>query len=110
MTDRNILDEIDQLIKTHSVILFMKGTATPPMCGFSGLVCQVLNKLNVPFEGINVMQDPEMRQGIKDYSNWPTLPQLYIKGEFIGGSDIVKEMYQSGELQKLLSDKGIIAA
>jgi monothiol glutaredoxin len=110
MTDRKIQDEIAQLIQNHPIILFMKGNATSPMCGFSGVVCQILNKLNVPFEGINVMQDPDMRQGIKDFTNWPTLPQLYIKGEFIGGADIVREMYQSGELQKLLTDKGLIAA
>ena len=110
MTDRNIVSEIDQLIEQHPVLLFMKGTASSPMCGFSGVVCQILNRLNVPFEGINIMQDPEMRQGIKDYTNWPTIPQLYIKGEFIGGADIVREMYQSGELQKLLTDKGLMAA
>ena len=86
----------------------MKGTAQMPMCGFSGVVCQILNRLAVPFDGINVMSTPELRQGIKDFSNWPTLPQLYIKGEFIGGADIVKEMYASGELKQLLEKQGLL--
>lgn len=107
MTDRNVPAEIDQLIQTHPVLLFMKGTAKSPMCGFSGVVCQILDRLGVPVEGINVLDDQELRQAIKEYTNWPTIPQLYIKGEFIGGADIVREMYQSGELKQLLEAKGI---
>lgn len=107
MTEQNIFAKIDHLIQTHAVVLFMKGTIKAPMCGFSGMVCQILHRLGVPFEGVNILENPELRQGIKDYTNWPTLPQLYIRGEFIGGADIVREMYQSGELQQLLSTKGI---
>ena len=86
----------------------MKGTAQAPLCGFSNLVTQVLIRLNVPFKDINVLEDEKIRQGIKDFTNWPTIPQLYIRGEFIGGCDIVKEMYQSGELQELLKAKGLL--
>lgn len=102
---RDINAEIQTLIDTNPVIVFIKGTPKLPMCGFSGLVCQILTKLDVPFEGVNILEDAEMRQGIKDFSNWPTIPQLYIKGEFIGGSDIARDMYESGELQELI--KGI---
>lgn len=109
MTEENILKQIDTDIKNNPVILYMKGTAATPMCGFSAIVVQILNALQVSFKDVNVMSDPNIRQGIKDYSNWPTIPQLYIKGEFIGGSDIVREMYQTGELQQLLQDKGILA-
>src|SRR5687768_5617878 len=100
MTERNIFAEIDHLIQTHAVVLFMKGTPKAPMCGFSSTVCQILDRLGVAFEGINILENPELRQGIKEYTNWPTLPQLYIQGEFIGGADILREMYQSGELQQ----------
>ena len=106
MTERNIMTEIEQMISSTPVILFMKGTPKVPMCGFSGLVCQVLERLGVSFEGVNVLDDPEIRQGIKDFTNWPTIPQLYIDGEFMGGADIVREMYQSGELKELLTAKG----
>jgi len=99
---RDINSEIQTLIDANPVIVFMKGTPKLPMCGFSGLVCQILAKLDVPFEGVNILEDAEMRQGIKDFSNWPTIPQLYIKGEFIGGSDIARDMYESGELQEML--------
>lgn len=99
---RDINSEIQNLIDANPVIVFMKGTPKLPMCGFSGLVCQILGKLDVTFEGINILEDAEMRQGIKDFSNWPTIPQLYIKGEFIGGSDIARDMYESGELQEML--------
>jgi len=95
---------IKETIETNDVVLFMKGNAKFPMCGFSGLVVQVLNKLEIPFKDMDVMQDPALRQGIKDFSNWPTIPQLYIKGEFIGGADIVREMYESGELQEMLKE------
>ncbi len=103
MTD--IQKKIKEEIDTNDVVLFMKGTADAPMCGFSSLVVTVLNKLDVKFKDINVLVDPEIRQGIKDFSDWPTIPQLYVRGEFIGGCDIVKEMYESGELQELLKVK-----
>jgi monothiol glutaredoxin len=98
---------IDNEVKSNDVVLFMKGTPQFPMCGFSGQVVQILNYLGVPFKGVNVLEDESIRQGIKDYSNWPTVPQLYVKGEFIGGCDITREMFQAGELQQLLADKGI---
>ncbi|NRA90312.1 MAG: Grx4 family monothiol glutaredoxin [Simkaniaceae bacterium] len=94
-------DAIQKLVDDHSVVLFMKGTSLFPQCGFSGFVVQVLQSLEVDFQDINVLEDPLMRQGIKDFSSWPTIPQLYVRGEFIGGADIVKEMMQSGELQAL---------
>jgi len=92
---------IQTLIDNNSVVLFMKGTKEFPQCGFSGTVSRILDHLGVEYIGVNVLDDPEMRQGIKDFTNWPTIPQLYIGGEFIGGADIVKEMFQSGELQAL---------
>ena len=105
-----ILESIDTMIKNNDVILFMKGTSQLPQCGFSSVVVQILNKLNIAFRDVNVLTDPEIRQGIKDYTSWPTIPQLYIKGEFIGGCDIVREMYQTGELQTLLQEKNILSA
>jgi monothiol glutaredoxin len=94
---------IDQLVKNHRVVLFMKGTAQFPMCGFSGRAIQLLNACGVSgLKTVNVLEDDEIRQGIKQYANWPTIPQLYIDGEFVGGSDIMTEMYQSGELQQVL--------
>jgi len=101
---------IDTTIKGHDVVLFMKGTPEQPRCGFSSLVVQVLDHLGVDYVGVDVLQDEELRQGIKAYSDWPTIPQLYVKGEFIGGSDIVREMFQSGELKTALAEKGLIAA
>jgi monothiol glutaredoxin len=98
---------IDQEVKSNDVVLFMKGTPEFPMCGFSGRVVQILNHVGVPFKGINVLESDELRQGIKSYANWPTIPQLYVKGEFIGGCDIVREMFQAGELQDLLKQKGV---
>jgi monothiol glutaredoxin len=98
---------IDTEIKANDVILFMKGTPQMPQCGFSGQVVAILNHLGVPFKGVNVLADNEIRQGIKDYSNWPTVPQLYIKGEFVGGCDIVREMFQAGELQTALLQAGV---
>ncbi|OPB29713.1 Grx4 family monothiol glutaredoxin [Bartonella sp. WD12.1] len=100
-------DFIDNEIKTNDVVLFMKGTPNAPQCGFSGQVVQILDYLGLNYKGINVLTSDELRQGIKDYSNWPTIPQLYIKGEFIGGCDIIKEIFQSDELQKLLKEKDI---
>ena len=98
---------IDNEVKSNDVVLFMKGTPDFPMCGFSGRVVQILNHVGVPFKGINVLDDDELRQGIKAYANWPTIPQLYVKGEFVGGCDIVTEMFQSGELKQMLADKGV---
>lgn len=98
---------IDNEVKNNDVVLFMKGTPDFPQCGFSGQVVQVLDYIGVDYKGINVLASDEMRQGIKEYSNWPTIPQLYVKGEFVGGCDIVREMFQAGELQALLSEKGI---
>ncbi|MEN8236785.1 MAG: Grx4 family monothiol glutaredoxin [Pseudomonadota bacterium] len=97
-----IFDQIKTDISTNDIVLYMKGTPDMPMCGFSGLVAKVLTHHQVPYKSINVLDDADIRQGIKDFSNWPTIPQLYIKGEFIGGCDIVKEMHESGELQELL--------
>ena len=98
---------IDTQVKTTDVVLFMKGSPDMPMCGFSAKATQILNHLQVPFKGINVLDSDDVRQGIKDYTNWPTVPQLYVKGEFVGGSDIMMEMFQSGELKQLLADKGV---
>ncbi len=107
MTDAH--KQIDTLIKTNEIVLFLKGTADTPMCGFSSTVVQILNQLKLPFKDVNVLIDPVIRQGIKDYANWPTIPQLYIKAEFIGGCDIVREMYQNGELQSLLKQKQLLS-
>ena len=94
---------IDNEVKANDVVLFMKGTPTFPQCGFSSQVVQILDYLGVDYKGVNVLENMDVREGIKEYSNWPTIPQLYVKGEFVGGSDIMGEMYQSGELQKLLT-------
>jgi monothiol glutaredoxin len=107
MTEPQIFTQIKNEISSNDVVLYMKGSPEMPRCGFSNFVVQVLNKLHVPFKGVDVLESEELRQGIKDFTNWPTIPQLYIKGEFIGGCDIVKEMYASGELQTLLKDKNI---
>jgi monothiol glutaredoxin len=98
---------IDQIVKEHNVVLFMKGTAQFPMCGFSGKAIQLLNECNSDFDvfTVNVLDNNDIRQGIKEYSNWPTIPQLYVNGEFVGGSDILIEMHGSGELQQLLKTK-----
>ncbi|MCI1697535.1 Grx4 family monothiol glutaredoxin [Acetobacter lovaniensis] len=106
MTD-SIKQTIQQDIDSNPVMLFMKGDADFPQCGFSARVVQILQQIGVPFKAANVLADSALRQGIKDYSNWPTIPQLYVKGEFVGGCDIVTEMYQTGELQKLLQEKNI---
>ena len=100
-------DFIDNEIKSNDIVLFMKGTPGFPQCGFSGQVVQILDYLGLDYKGVNILSSDELRQAIKDYSNWPTIPQLYIKGEFIGGCDIVREMFQYGELQNLLEEKGI---
>jgi monothiol glutaredoxin len=103
-------ERIKDIIASSDVVLFMKGVPAAPQCGFSGAVVQILAGLKVPFKGVDVLSDPQVREGIKSFSNWPTIPQLYVKGEFLGGADIVREMFQAGELAALLSDKGIPSA
>jgi len=98
---------IDNEVKTNDVVLFMKGTPQFPQCGFSGRVIQILDNLGAPVVGVNVLEDADIRQGVKDFANWPTIPQLYIKGEFVGGADIATEMFQSGELVTLLTEAGV---
>ena len=100
---------IDRYIKQHDIVLFMKGSALVPQCGFSNTVVNILRNLGVDFKDIDVLEDEDLRQAIKEYSNWPTIPQLYIKGEFIGGCDIVMEMYESEELESLLVKKGVLS-
>jgi monothiol glutaredoxin len=107
MTDQTVLDRIKQDVTSSPVVLYMKGTPVFPQCGFSAAVVQILTHLGIKFKGIDVLQDPAIRQGIKDYSSWPTIPQLYVKGEFIGGCDIIREMYETGELQQVLEEKGV---
>ena len=103
MSDNPTFDRIKQNVSNDDVVLFMKGTPVFPQCGFSSVACQALGALDVPFETFDVLQDPEIREGIKVYSSWPTIPQLYIRGEFIGGADIIRELYESGELAKTIS-------
>ena len=98
---------IDNEVKGNDVVVFMKGTPQFPMCGFSGQVVQILDYVGVPYKGINVLESDDLRQGIKAYAQWPTIPQLYVKGEFVGGCDIIREMFQAGELQSLLKEKGL---
>jgi len=98
---------IDNEVKKNDVVLFMKGTPQFPQCGFSGQVVQILDYLGVSYKGINVLESDDLRQGIKAYAKWPTIPQLYVKGEFVGGCDIIREMFQAGELQGLLKEKGV---
>ena len=100
-------ERIEKLIAENPVVLFMKGTPDFPQCGFSGRVVQILGYLGAPVVGVNVLEDADIRQGVKEYANWPTIPQLYVKGEFIGGADIATEMFQSGELAALLTDAGV---
>jgi monothiol glutaredoxin len=103
----NAVAQIESEIANNDVVLFMKGTPQFPQCGFSGQVVQILDYLGVPYKGVNVLESSELRSGIKEFSNWPTIPQLYVKGEFIGGCDIVREMFQSGELVSHLSGAGV---
>lgn len=103
----SIQEQIKSEITSQDVVLFMKGTPQFPMCGFSGQVVQILDYVGVPYKGINVLDNQDIREGIKEYANWPTIPQLYIKGEFVGGCDIVREMFQSGELHTYLREQGI---
>ena len=107
MTTNPVFERIKQDVGSNDVVLYMKGTPVFPQCGFSATVVQVLTQMGVKFKGIDVLTDPSLRQGIKDFSQWPTVPQLYVKGEFVGGCDIVREMYQTGELQRLLESRGI---
>jgi monothiol glutaredoxin len=107
MKSMSIQQFIDGEVKGNDVVLFMKGTPQFPMCGFSGQVVQILDYLGVPYKGLNVLESDELRNGVKAYSNWPTIPQLYVKGEFVGGCDIVREMFQANELQQLLKDRGL---
>jgi monothiol glutaredoxin len=105
---QSVTDRIQSEITEAPVMLYMKGNAMFPQCGFSARVVQILTHLNVPFKTANVLEDAELREGIKQFSNWPTIPQLYVKGEFVGGCDIITEMYQSGELETLMADKGVV--
>ena len=106
MTDP-VFERIQSDVSSNKVMLFMKGNAMFPQCGFSARVVQILTHLGVPFQTANVLDDPSLREGIKQYSNWPTIPQLYVDGEFVGGCDIITEMYQSGELETLMKEKGV---
>ena len=108
MTD--VSTRIDEIVKKSDIVLFMKGTALFPQCGFSSRAVAILDHLGVAFETVDVLQDPEIRNGIKEYSDWPTVPQLYVKGEFVGGSDIMMEMFESGELKQLLDEKQVAKA
>lgn len=105
----SVQDTIRSQVDQNDVMLYMKGTPTFPQCGFSSVVSQILNYLQVDYESVNVLEDMEIREGIKQFSNWPTIPQLYVKGEFVGGCDIVKEMFEEGELKTYLIEKGVLA-
>ncbi|MBV8870038.1 MAG: Grx4 family monothiol glutaredoxin [Acetobacteraceae bacterium] len=107
MSDQPVFDRIQSEITDNPVMLYMKGSAMFPQCGFSARVVQILSHLGVPFKTANVLEDPELREGVKQFSNWPTIPQLYVNGEFVGGCDIITEMFQSGELEALLKEKGV---
>ncbi len=107
MSDNPVLQSIDETVKSNDVVLFMKGTPTFPQCGFSSVVANVLNHMGVDYTSVNVLEDMDVRQGIKEYSSWPTIPQLYVKGEFVGGCDIIREMYETGELAELFSTRGV---
>ena len=105
--DNTVHERISHEVTGNPVVLYMKGSPVFPQCGFSAAVVQILSHLGVKFKGVDVLADPGIRQGIKEYSNWPTIPQLYVKGEFVGGCDIIREMFQAGELQSLSKDKGL---
>jgi len=110
MSDAPVTERIESEINNNDVVLFMKGSPMMPQCGFSAAVTQVLTMMNVKFKGIDVLQDDDFREGVKEFSSWPTIPQLYVKGEFVGGCDIVREMYDSGELKQFLDSKGVTYA
>ena len=107
MSEQAVHDWLRKAVANHDVVVFMKGTKSFPQCGFSGQIVQILDHLGVSYKGLNVLESDDLRNGIKSFSNWPTIPQLYVKGEFVGGCDIVREMFQAGELQSLLRDKGV---
>ncbi|MEE2956769.1 MAG: Grx4 family monothiol glutaredoxin [Pseudomonadota bacterium] len=107
MSQNLTFDRIKQDVSENEIVLFMKGTPVFPQCGFSATVVQVLTHLGVQFKGINVLEDPELREGVKEYSSWPTIPQLYVKGEFVGGCDIIREMFESGELVEFMNTNGV---
>ena len=107
MANEIVFERIKQDVTSNPVVLFMKGTPVFPQCGFSAAVVQMLTHMGVKFKGVDVLTDPEIRQGIKEFSSWPTIPQLYVKGEFVGGCDIVREMFETGELKELLQSNGI---
>src|SRR6188508_2905055 len=109
-TTNPVFERIRQEIGQNDVVLYMKGSPVFPQCGFSAAVVQVLSELGVKFKGIDVLTDPSLRQGIKEFSQWPTIPQLYVKGEFVGGCDIIREMYETGELEQLMKEKGVTLA
>ena len=110
MTDNSILKTIESQIKNNDIVLYMKGTKQKPQCGFSSAVSKILGNLQLQYETVDVLDNQEIREAVKQYTDWPTIPQLYIKGEFVGGFDIVKEMNQSGELRTLLQEKGLLSA
>ncbi|MBL4739611.1 MAG: Grx4 family monothiol glutaredoxin [Sneathiella sp.] len=110
MLDEATKERINQEISSNDVVLFMKGTAVFPQCGFSATTVQILSHLNVKFHSVDVLSDPGIREGIKEFSQWPTIPQLYVKGEFVGGCDIMREMYETGELQTIFTDKNVALA
>lgn len=110
MTDAATHSRIESMTKSTDVFLFMKGTPTFPQCGFSSTVAQILNYLEVDYESFNVLEDMDVREGIKSYSDWPTIPQLYVKGEFVGGCDILREMFEKGELKPFLAEQGVLPA
>jgi monothiol glutaredoxin len=110
MTDQPTLDAIKKAVTENDVVVFMKGTPSFPQCGFSSVVARILDHLQVEYAAVNVLDDPDVREGIKAYSDWPTIPQLYVKGEFVGGCDIIKEMFEAGELQQMFKEKGLVEA
>ncbi|MFO1162914.1 MAG: Grx4 family monothiol glutaredoxin [Reyranellaceae bacterium] len=110
MSEPQVFERIRNEISKNDVLLFMKGTPVFPQCGFSAAVVEVLSELGVKFQGVNILVDPELRQGIKEFSQWPTIPQLYVKGEFVGGCDIIREMFETGELEQLFKEKGVTLA
>jgi monothiol glutaredoxin len=110
MSDNPVFDQIRQETTDNDIVLFMKGSPTFPQCGFSAMAVEILNRLGAQFKGIDVLADPAIRNGVKEYSDWPTIPQLYVKGEFVGGCDIMREMYESGELESFLKEKGAVEA
>ena len=110
MSDNAVFERIKDEVSTNQVVLYMKGTPVFPQCGFSAAVVQVLGNIGVKFKGIDILTDPSLRQGVKEFSQWPTIPQLYVKGEFVGGCDIIREMFETGELEQLMKEKGVTLA